>query len=74
MSNPFNPPSRPPAQVPNLRASGPAAAAQARLLALPPAVRRLGELQLERRLRDRRRGQGRSASFSWIRKREVALG
>ncbi|KAI8462510.1 MAG: fatty acid desaturase-domain-containing protein [Monoraphidium minutum] len=60
--------------VADLRLSGAAAAAQQLLVGLPASIRRLGELQLERRLRDRRRGLGRSASFSWIHKREVALG
>jgi hypothetical protein len=53
--------------------SGEAAAAQQLLMGLPQSIKRLGELQLERRLRDRRRGQGRSASFSWVHMREIAL-
>ncbi|GFH27875.1 uncharacterized protein HaLaN_26262 [Haematococcus lacustris] len=53
--------------------SGPAAAAQEYLMAQPQRVHRLAAIQAERRLRDRRRGKQRSASFSWIRGRQVAL-
>jgi hypothetical protein len=67
-------PPPPPPQVASLPADDPAAAAaQARLASLPAAVRRLGELQLERRLADRRRGAERSAAFSWVRCRQVPL-
>ncbi|KAJ9515831.1 hypothetical protein QJQ45_008717 [Haematococcus lacustris] len=53
--------------------SGPAATAQEYLMAQPQRVHRLAAIQAERRLRDRRRGKQRSASFSWIRGRQVAL-
>lgn len=43
------------------------------LLAYPQQLRRLAELQLEGRLRDRRRGRTRSAAFSWVHGREVLL-
>ncbi|GBF91352.1 hypothetical protein Rsub_04092 [Raphidocelis subcapitata] len=51
-----------------------ATAARTALLALPASLRRLGELQLERRLREARRGGARAAAFAWVHKREVSLG
>lgn len=59
-------------KVAELRVSGAAAEAQDFLLAHPSRVRRLAHLQVERRVRDRRRG-GRHAQFSWLGKRLVVL-
>lgn len=62
-------------QIAKLQLSTPEAeAARQRLLQLPAAARRVGELQLERRLKGRGRGGGGAAAFSWIRMKEVALG
>ncbi len=58
----------------DLRLSGGAAAeAQDFLCKHSERIRRLADLQMERRLRDRKRGKAKSASFSWIFKREVSL-
>ncbi|GLI67555.1 hypothetical protein VaNZ11_011782 [Volvox africanus] len=54
--------------------TGEAAEAQAYLIKHSERIRRLADLQMERRMRDRKRGKGRTAAFSWIFKREVALG
>ncbi|GIL89812.1 hypothetical protein Vretimale_16499 [Volvox reticuliferus] len=54
--------------------TGEAAEAQAFLIKHSERIRRLADLQMERRMRDRKRGKGRTAAFSWIFKREVALG
>jgi len=43
------------------------------LLSYPAQLRRLAEVQLEGRLRDRRRGRARSVAFSWVFGREVLL-
>eukprot|EP00798_Chlamydomonas_sp_ICE-L_P022548 gene22548-29673_t len=60
--------------VPNVRVvSGEAAEAQEFLVKHANRVRRLAELQTERRLRDRRRGKAKISSFSWVHKREVSL-
>lgn len=53
--------------------SGEAAEAQEYLVAHSQRIRRLAELQAERRLRDRKRGKVKSAGFSWINKKEVPL-
>lgn len=50
-----------------------AAAAAARLLEHAPALRRMSELQLEQRLRARRRERQRSVTFAWLHGREVGL-
>jgi acyl-[acyl-carrier-protein] desaturase len=52
---------------------GEAAEAQDFLCKHAQRVRRLADLQMERRLRERKRGRGRSACFSWIKGQEVAL-
>ncbi|EFJ46489.1 hypothetical protein VOLCADRAFT_62507 [Volvox carteri f. nagariensis] len=54
--------------------TGEAAEAQAFLMKHSERIRRLADLQMERRLRDRKRGKTRTAAFSWIFKREVSLG
>ncbi|GLC41789.1 hypothetical protein PLESTM_001239700 [Pleodorina starrii] len=54
--------------------TGEAAEAQAFLMKHSERIRRLADIQMERRLRDRKRGKTRTAAFSWIFKREVALG
>ena len=60
--------------VPNLKlSSGNAAEAQEYLCKHAERIRRLADLQMERRLRDRKRGKSKLASFSWIFKREVSL-
>lgn len=60
--------------IPNLKlSSGAAAEAQDYLCKHSERIRRLADLQMERRLRDRKRGKGKSANFSWIFKREVSL-
>jgi hypothetical protein len=48
-------------------------AAAALLLAYPGQLRRLSEVQLEGRLRDRRRGRTRSVAFAWVFGRDVLL-
>jgi hypothetical protein len=70
---PPSPPPRPFPRLPAAQVSGEAAAAQDFLCRHSERVRRLAELQMERRLRDRKRGRGRSASFSWVHGREVSL-
>jgi acyl-[acyl-carrier-protein] desaturase len=60
--------------VPNLKvSSGSVAEAQEYLCKHSERIRRLADLQMERRLRDRKRGKSKLASFSWIFKREVSL-
>ena len=60
--------------VPSLKvSSGSAAEAQEYLCKHSERIRRLADLQMERRLRDRKRGKSKLASFSWIFKREVSL-
>ena len=54
-------------------AGGPAAEAQEYLCKHSERIRRLADLQMERRLRDRKRGKAKSASFSWLFKRELSL-
>ncbi|GFR44285.1 hypothetical protein Agub_g5492 [Astrephomene gubernaculifera] len=53
--------------------SGEAAEAQEFLMHHSQRIRRLADLQMERRLRDRKRGKSRTAAFSWVFKREVAM-
>ncbi len=53
--------------------SGQAAEAQEFLCKHSERIRRLADIQMERKLRDRRRGKSKSAAFSWIFKREVSL-
>ena len=53
--------------------SGAATEAQDYLCKHSERIRRLADLQMERRLRDRKRGKAKAASFSWIFKREVSL-
>ncbi len=53
--------------------SGGAAAAQEYVCGHAARIRRLANIQAERRLRDRKRGKTREASFDWIRGRHVAL-
>ncbi|KXZ42185.1 hypothetical protein GPECTOR_188g290 [Gonium pectorale] len=53
--------------------SGEAAEAQAFLMKHSERIRRLADLQMERRLRDRKRGKTWSSAFSWVFKREVSL-
>jgi len=53
--------------------SGDAAAAQEFLCLHADRIRRLANIQAERRLRDRKRGKVKSASFSWIGNRQVAF-
>lgn len=53
--------------------SGEGAAAQEYLCSHPHRIRRLANIQAERRLRDRKRGKTREASFDWIRGRHVTL-
>lgn len=61
-------------QVPQLRVSSVAAVeAQEYLCRHAERLRRLADLQMERRLRDRKRGRQRAAAFSWVGKREVLL-
>lgn len=61
-------------QVPQVRASSSAAAAAQEFVCTHgERVRRLGDMQLEQRLRDRKRGCVRSAAFSWVGRREVVL-
>jgi acyl-[acyl-carrier-protein] desaturase len=52
---------------------GEAAEAQEFLCKHSERVRRLAELQMERRLRERKRGRSRAACFSWVKGQEVAL-
>lgn len=59
--------------IADLRLTGEAANAQEMLCGHAARVRRLADLQLERRLRERRRGTPKSAFFSWVNKREVSL-
>jgi acyl-[acyl-carrier-protein] desaturase len=60
--------------IANLRVSGgDAGEAQEYLCKHSERIRRLADLQLERKLRDRKRGKSKSAAFSWIFKREVSL-
>lgn len=61
--------------VANVRVhTGEAAEAQEFLVQHSQRIRRLSDLQMERRLRDKKRGKTRTAAFSWIFKREVSLG
>lgn len=61
-------------KVPEVRVvSGRAAEAQEFLCKHSERIRRLADIQMERKLRDRRRGKSKSAAFSWIFKREVSL-
>lgn len=64
-------------QVPQLQArfAGSAAlqAAAATLTAHPGQLKRLAELQLGGRLRERRRGRTRSVAFGWVFGRDVLL-
>jgi acyl-[acyl-carrier-protein] desaturase len=53
--------------------SGEAAEAQEFLCGHAARVRRLAHIQAERRLRDRKRGRTREASFSWVHGRQVTL-
>ncbi|PNW73405.1 hypothetical protein CHLRE_14g630883v5 [Chlamydomonas reinhardtii] len=53
--------------------SGEAAEAQAFLMKHSERIRRLADITMERRLRDRKRGKNKSAAFSWVFKREVSL-
>jgi acyl-[acyl-carrier-protein] desaturase len=53
--------------------NGQAAEAQDFLCKHSERVRRLAELQMERRLRERKRGKSRAASFSWAHGQEIAL-
>lgn len=53
--------------------SGAAAEAQDFLVHHADRVRRLADIQTERRLRDRKRGKSKIAAFSWVGKREVSL-
>ncbi|MEW5298359.1 MAG: hypothetical protein WDW38_000912 [Sanguina aurantia] len=59
--------------VADLQLSGEAAAAQHFLCNHGSRIRRLADLQVERRIRDRKQGRTKSAAFSWINKREVLL-
>lgn len=52
---------------------GAAAEAQEYLCKHSERIRRLADLQMERRLRERKRGLAKSAAFNWIFKREVSL-
>lgn len=52
---------------------GAAAEAQEYLCKHSERIRRLADLQMERRMRDRKRGKAKTAAFSWIFKREVSL-
>eukprot|EP00955_Chlamydomonas_euryale_P101846 365377-Chlamydomonas_euryale.AAC.21 len=61
-------------KVAELRVSGGRAAqAQEYLCKHSERIRRLADLQMERKLRERKRGKGKTAGFSWIFKREVSL-
>ncbi len=53
--------------------SGEAAEAQEYLCHHSDRIRRLADLQMERRLRDRKKGRSKTAAFSWIFKKEVSL-
>lgn len=59
--------------VGQLSLSGEAAAAQEYVMLHPERIRRLADLQMERRLRDRKARRNRTAFFSWVGKREVEL-
>ena len=53
--------------------SGAAIEAQDYLCKHSERIRRLADLQMERRLRDRKRGKAKTASFSWVFKKEISL-
>ena len=53
--------------------TGAAAEAQHYLLAHAERIRRLADLQAERRLRDRKRGRLQAARFSWVGPQELEL-
>lgn len=59
--------------IADLRVTGAAAQAQDYLCKHSDRIRRLADLQMERRLREKKRGRARSAAFSWIHKRELQL-
>ena len=62
------------AQVADLRLSSPEAQqAQHAVCAASEQLRRLADLQLEQRMRERKRGVQRLAAFSWIERAEVVL-
>jgi hypothetical protein len=52
---------------------GEAAAAQEFVMAHPARIRRLANIQAERRLRDKKRGKVKEASFSWVHGRVVGM-
>lgn len=63
-----------PQQLPSAApADGRLEAAAALLRRHPALLRRLGELQLEGRLRSKRRDRARAAVFSWLYGRQVVL-